>query len=53
MLAVDQINADKRLLPGYTLEYDVQDSGCSAKQGLVAVGKMLGEGSNTRAVIGA
>ena len=40
-LAVEQVNADKNLLPGRVLEYNWRDSGCSAKQGLKAMGELL------------
>ena len=40
-LAVERVNADKSLLPGRRLEYSAADSGCSAQQGLKAMGKLL------------
>ena len=42
-LAVEKVNADKALLPGRRFEYLWADSGCSAKQGLAAMGQLLGE----------
>ena len=52
-LAVERVNANKDLLPGQRLEYSWTDSGCSAQQGLVAMGKLLGETSSwINAVIG-
>ena len=40
-LAVQQVNADKALLPEHVLEYSWADSGCSAKKGLRALGDLL------------
>ena len=40
-LAVKRVNADTKLLHGRTLRYSWADSGCSAKQGLVAMGELL------------
>ena len=51
-LAVASVNADKTLLPGRVLEFSWADSGCSAKQGLSAMGKLLGGESRIHAVIG-
>ena len=51
-LAVERINADKALLPWHRLEYDWADSGCSAQQGLAAMGKVLRAESTVNAVIG-
>ena len=51
-LAVERVNADKSLLPQRRLEYSWADSGCSAQQGLVAMGKLLGGTSTVDAVIG-
>ena len=51
-LAVKTVNADKSLLPGRVLEYRWADSGCSAEQGLKAMGKLLGGESEISAVIG-
>ena len=51
-LAVKTVNADKTLLPERRLEYSWADSGCSGPQGLVAMGKLLGEASSVDAVIG-
>ena len=51
-LAVEQVNADKALLPGRLLEYSWGDSGCSAQQGLAAMGKLLQGESRINAVIG-
>ena len=50
-LAVERVNADKALLRGRRLEYSVADSGCSAQQGLAAMGKLL-KASRVDAVIG-
>ena len=49
-LAVERVNADKSLLPGRRLEYSAADSGCSAQQGLKAMGKLLA--GSVDAVIG-
>ena len=51
-LAVERVNADKTLLPGRRLEYSWADSGCSAPQGLAAMGELLEGGSRVDAVIG-
>ena len=51
-LAVNQVNADQSLLPGCILAYRWADSGCSAEQGLAAMGKLLGGASRVDAVIG-
>ena len=51
-LAVERVNADKSLLPGRWLEYRYADSGCNAKQGLAAMGELLGGVSRIDAVIG-
>ena len=51
-LAVERVNADKSLLPSRRLEYSWADSGCSAQQGLVAMGELLGGVSRVDAVIG-
>ena len=37
-LAVERVNADNSLLPGRTLQYTAADSGCTARQGLKAMG---------------
>ena len=42
-LAVEKVNANSALLPGRRFEYRWADSGCSAKQGLAAMGQLLGE----------
>ena len=52
-LAVHRINDDEKLLPNRLLEYSWEDSGCSASQGLKAMGKMiLGSPHTIHAVIG-
>ena len=51
-LAVERVNADKTLLPGRRLEYGWADSGCSAQEGLEAMGELLGGASTVDAVIG-
>ena len=51
-LAVERVNADKTLLRGRRLEYSWGDSGCSAQQGLAAMGELLGGASTVDAVIG-
>ena len=51
-LAVEKVNTDKALLPGRQLEYSWADSGCSAKQGLKAMGELLAHQSRISAVIG-
>ena len=51
-LAVEQVNANKTLLPGHALQYSWADSGCSAKQGLKAMGQLLGSATSIYAVIG-
>ena len=41
VLAVERVNADETLLlPNYKLEYSWANSGCTAKQALVALGKL-------------
>ena len=52
VLAVERVNADKTLLAGRQLGYSWADSGCSAKQGLKALSKLLGGESRIDAVIG-
>ena len=52
VLAVERVNADKALLRGRRLEYHWADSGCSAQQGLAAMGELLGGPSRVDAVIG-
>ena len=51
-LAVRRVNADSMLLPGRVLEYSWADSGCSAQQGLEAIGELLRGKSRIDAVIG-
>ena len=52
-LAVERVNADETLLPSRRLEYSSADSGCSAEQGLTAMGELLGgEARRVSAVIG-
>ena len=52
-LAVEMVNADPSLLPGgRRLEYSWADDGCSAPQGLAAIGELLGKASRVDAVIG-
>ena len=47
------VNANKDLLPlRKPLEYSWADSGCSAQQGLAAMGELLGGASRVDAVIG-
>ena len=50
-MAVQTVNADKTLLPGRVLAFSFADSGCSAKQGLKAMGELL-DGREISAVIG-
>ena len=50
--AVERVNRDKTLLHGWRLEYSWTDSGCSAQQGLVGMGKLLREASRVDALIG-
>ena len=50
-LAVEKVNNEKMLPPGLTLEYSWANSGCSAKQALVAMGELMGQ-SSIDAVIG-
>ena len=52
LLAVERVNADKTLLHGRQLEYSLADSGCSAQQGLAAMGELLQNISTVDAVIG-
>ena len=52
VLAIKKINADKTLLPGRELMYSWADSGCSAQQGLKAMGELLAGESRIDAVIG-
>ena len=49
-LAVEQINADPTLMPGYVLEYRAEKSGCSGSAALQGLGKLLSE--SISAVIG-
>ena len=51
-LAVERVNADKSLLHGQTLTYSLGDSGCSAKQGLAAMGDLINQARRIDAVIG-
>ena len=51
-LAVERVNADEALLPGRFLEYSWADSGCSAKQGLAAMGELQNGVSRIDAVVG-
>ena len=51
-LAVEQVNVNKSLLPGRVLRFSWADSGCSAKQGLAAMGQLLQGKSRIDAVIG-
>ena len=52
-LAVNRVNADKTLLNGHMLlEYSWANSGCSAQQGLAAMGKLLQGERRIDAVIG-
>ena len=51
-LAVERVNADSALLPRRMLAYSYADSGCSAQQGLAAMGKLLQGESRISAVIG-
>ena len=51
-LAVERVNTNKAMLPGRRLEYSWADSGCSAQQGLAAMGELLGGASTVDAVIG-
>ena len=51
-LAVEKVNTNKAMLPGRRLEYGWADSGCSAQQGLAAMGELLGGASKADAVIG-
>ena len=51
-LAIDRVNADSRLLPDRSLEYNWEDSGCSAQQGLKSIGKLLAGESRISAVLG-
>ena len=50
-LAVERVNADNALLPRRRLVYSWADSGCSAQQGLAAMGE-LGRERRIDAVIG-
>ena len=50
-LAVQRVRTDQNLLPGYVLEYSWADSGCSAKQGLTAIGELLAGESRIDAYI--
>ena len=51
-LAVERVNAQKTLLLRRVLEYSWADSGCSAKQGLVAMGELQNGVSKIDAVVG-
>jgi hypothetical protein len=50
-LAVERVNANKALLPGRRLEYGWADSGCSAQQGLAAMGELLRGASKVDAAL--
>ena len=50
-LAVKQVNADKSLLPGRIVHYSWADSGCSARQGLMAMGKLLRSSEQSGAMV--
>ena len=51
-LAVKEVNDNNALLLGHVLDYSWADSGCSAKQGLAALGKLMGGEKKIDAVIG-
>ena len=51
-LAVEKVNKDESLLNGRVLEYSWADSGCSAQQGLAAMGELFRAEPNISAVIG-
>ena len=51
-LAVEQVNADSSLLPRRVLEYSWADSGCSQKQALAAMSRLLRGEAKISAVIG-
>ena len=51
-LAVERVNADNELLPRRVLEYSWADSGCSAQQGLAAMGELLGGKTKIDVLIG-
>ena len=51
-LAVAKVNADNALLRGRRLEYSWADSGCSAQEGLAAMGVLLTRERRIDAVIG-
>ena len=51
-LAVERVNANNALLPKRRLDYSWADSGCSAQQGLAAMGEVLSGASSIDAVIG-
>ena len=51
-LAVARVNSDDTLLHGFALKYSWRDSGCSASQGLKAMGKLSFEIGTINAVIG-
>ena len=51
-LAVEEVNADKSLLPGRVLGYRWADTGCSEQRGLVAMGELLGGNDRIAAVLG-
>ena len=51
-LAIDRANNDKTLLPGRALELIKGDSGCSARQGLQAMGELLLKDNRIKAVLG-
>ena len=51
-LAVQRVNSNRDLLPGRRLGYSWADSGCSAQQGLAAMGSLLRKASRVDAVIG-
>ena len=51
-LAIERVNAHNELLPGRVLEYSWADSGCSAKQGLKAMGELFAKTNHVDVVIG-
>ena len=51
-LAVEKVNTNRALLPGHVLEYSWANSGCSAQQGLAAMGELLQGERRIDAVIG-
>ena len=51
-LAVERVNADPSLLPGFKLEYVVQDSACSVRAALHGFGELIATEGRIDAILG-